>query len=206
MKPRGRLPALFALTAGLALGACAKPPESKVANQLKTFQEEETQAKLIARGKAFANVGDYTRAEQYLAAALEQGADPKTVMPLLLKVCVAERRYRVAIDYAEPELKRHPANFRLRFVLASLYATIGDTAGARGQLERVATDRPDYAPVHFALAVLLRDEEGDLVEADRHFREYLRLDPDGDHADEARGSLLKTKAAPELSPTWKTVP
>jgi tetratricopeptide (TPR) repeat protein len=173
---------------------------------MKTFQEEESASKLLARGKAFASIGDYTRAEQYLAAALEQGADPKIVMPLLLKACVAEQRYRVAINYAEPELRKHPSNYRLRFVLASLYETIGDIAGARGQLERVIKDKPDDAPVHFALGVLLRDKEGDLVGADVQFREYLRLDPTGDHAEEARDSLLKTKADLELSPTWKTVP
>ncbi len=52
-------------------------------------------------------------------------------------------------------------------------------------------DKPDMAPAHFALGVLLRDEQGDLVQADLHFREYLRLDPRGAHVDEARGSLLK---------------
>jgi tetratricopeptide (TPR) repeat protein len=205
MKLHARL-SLFAAVAVVALAACAKTPEARVAAEIKTFQEEETNAKLIGRGKAFASVGDYTRAEQYLAAALEQGADPKEVMPLLLKVCVAERRYRVAINYAEPELKKHPSNFHLRFVLASLYATIGDTAAAHGQLQRVIEEKPSFAPVHFALAVLLRDEEGDLVQADSHFREYLRLDPDGSHAEEARGSLLKLKSDQALAPIWKTVP
>jgi tetratricopeptide (TPR) repeat protein len=127
-------------------------------------------------------------------------------MPLLLKACIAEHRYRVAINYAEPELKKHPSDFHLRFLLASLYATIGETTTARGQLQRVIEEHPSYAPVHFALAVLLRDEEGDLVQADAHFREYLRLAPDGSHAEEARGSLLKLKGDPALSPTWKTVP
>jgi tetratricopeptide (TPR) repeat protein len=205
MRPHARLSPLAA-AAVMALAACAKPPESKVAAEVQTFKDEETNAKLIARGKAFATVGDYTRAEQYLAAALEQGADPKVVMPLLLKVCVSERRYRVAINYAEPELKKHPRDFHLRFVLASLYATIGEIATARGQLQRVIEEKPAFAPVHFALGVLLRDEEGDLIQADVHFREYLRLDPDGSHAEEARGSLLKLKADQSLAPNWKTVP
>lgn len=205
MKPLARLSLIVVIASGV-LAACAKPHEPKVAAQVKTFKEEETNEKLIARGKAFGEIGDYTRAEQYLAAALAQGADPKQVLPLLLRVCIAERRYRVAIDYAEPELRKSPRDYRLRFVLASLYTTIGDTAAARGQLQRALDDNPSFAPVHFALAVLLRDQEGDLVEADVHFREYLRLEPEGSHAEEARGSLLKLTAGQAVSPTWKTVP
>ncbi len=76
-------------------------------------------------------------------------------------------------------------------MVASFYSTIGDVAAARAELERVVKDRPDHAAAQFALGVLLRDEQGDLVQADLHFREYLRLDPQGAHVDEARGSLLK---------------
>lgn len=192
---RARVALALALSYAGALGglpACgAASPGEKVAADVSTVKAEQAPEKLIDRGKAFASVGDYTRAEQYLAAALEEGADPKRVLPTLLKVCVAEKRYRVAIDYAEPVLKKHPSDHRLRFVVASLYATIGETRRAREHMERVVRDDPGYAEVHYALAVLLKNDEGDILTADHHFREYLRLRPEGPHAEEARGSLIK---------------
>jgi tetratricopeptide (TPR) repeat protein len=185
--------AAVALGAAMLGGAaCATKPKSKLERNIEKIQEESTAEKLLARGRAFAQVGDTTRAEQYFAAALEQGADPKQTLPLLLDVCLSEGRYRVALDYAEPQLKKHPEDFRLRFVVASLYATIGETEHAIDELREVARTRPEHAEAHFALAKLLREEEGDAVGADEHFREYLRLRPTGPHADEARAALLKS--------------
>jgi Flp pilus assembly protein TadD len=76
-------------------------------------------------------------------------------------------------------------------LVGTLYAAIGKPEEAREHLERVVEKRPKHAEAHYALAVVLRDGENDLVGADRHFREYLKLQPDGPHADEARDSLLK---------------
>ncbi len=176
------------LAAALGTTACGG---NKVVAQAATVRAEETPEKLLARGRAFLVQADYGRAEQYFAAAIDHGAEPRVALPLLLRACAEEKRFRAAIDYAEPHLRRHPEDARLRFVVASLYTSIGDVATARAELERVVKDRPDMAPAHFALAVLLRDEQGDPVQADVHFREYLRLDPRGAHVDEARGSLLK---------------
>jgi len=181
----------FALCA-LALAACAPTPAAQIKTELKTMEAEQTVEKLVTRGKGFASVGDYTRAEQYLAAALTKGAPPSKVLPTLLNVCIAEQRYRVAIEYAEPELQKHPKDVHLRFVVASLYKTIGDLSHAERELTQVIEDKPDFAAAHFALAVLLRDDKSDRVAADPHFREYLRLEPGGPHADEAQGSLLKS--------------
>lgn len=175
----------------LAAGACAPHAGDKLAAQVRAVETEETPRKLLARGRAFGSVGDNTRAEQYFAAALDHGAEPRVALPLLFRACAEERRFRAAIDYAEPQLKRHPGDYHLRFVVASFYVTIGETSAARVQLESVAKQSPDFAPVHFALGVLLRDEAGDVVSADAQFREYLRIEPLGAHAEEARGSLLK---------------
>ena len=182
--------------------------------QAATVRAEETPDKLLARGRAFMVVSDFNRAEQYFASAIERGAEPRVALPLLLRACAEEKRYRAAIDYAEPHLRRHPDDAKLRFVVASLYTSIGDVPAARTELERVVKDKPDLAPAHFALAVLLRDEQGDRVQADIHFREYLRLDPGGAHVDEARGSLLKlvdrggvpiTTPPPPPSGVWHNV-
>jgi len=175
----------------VALAGCVPRPGDKVAAQIKTVHDEETPDKLLARGRAFAAVGDIPRAEQYFAAALDRGAEPHVALPLLLRVCADAHRYRAGIDYAEPQLRRHPDDHRLRFVIASFYMTIGESAIAREELARIVAAAPNLAAPHYALAVLLRDDAGDVVSADTHFREYLRLEPRGVHADEARGSLLK---------------
>ncbi len=185
---------LAALTAVLlTTTGCAPRPQqdTQVKADLKKLDNEQSPDKLLARGRMFASMGDLTRAEQYMASALERGGDPKTVLPLLLRVCVEARRYRAAIDYAEDELKKHPQDARLRFLVASLYVAIDEPKLARQHIETVLAAQPGDAEAHYVLAVLLRDQN-DLVGADHHFREYLRLDPHGSHADEARGSLLKS--------------
>lgn len=156
-----------------------------------TFKKEATTDKLVDRGRAFAAVGDTTRAEEYLAAAIEQGADPREVLPLLLQVCVQTGRYRSAIQHAENHLRKHPTDLRTRFIVGTLYVAIGETKDAKNALDMVVTAQPDDSKAHYALAVMARDNESDVVAADRHFREYLRIEPNGAHAEEARASLLK---------------
>lgn len=177
--------------ASSALAACGSSAQNERAEQADAVREDHTSEKLLARGRAFAEVGDLTRAQQYLAAALEEGADPEVALPLLIQVCVAERSYRVALRYAKPYLVKDPNNHRLRFVVATLYLSIGEVKKAQEELTRVANEAPDNALAHFTLGVLLRDDVADVVAADRHFREYLRIEPSGEHAEEARASLLK---------------
>jgi tetratricopeptide (TPR) repeat protein len=145
---------------------------------------------LVEKARAFAAVGDFARAEQYLTLAQEQGAPDANVLPLLLDVCVRDQRYRAAIQHVHEHLRHHPSAHKLRFVLSSLYAAIGHVEAARRELERALGGEPDNAGAHYALAVLLRDDAGDFARADEHFREYLRLEPAGPHAEEASESLL----------------
>jgi tetratricopeptide (TPR) repeat protein len=171
--------------------ACGPTPGEQVQKNVQTFKADQRADKLVAAGRAFAEVGDLTRAEQYFAAAIEAGGDEAKILPMLLAVCVQDGRYRVAIAYDESYLHKHPDDVRARFVLGTLYQAIGDRDAAKTELEKVVDVRPKEPQAHFALAVLLRDD-GRRVEADKHFREYLRLDPQGAHAEEARASLLKS--------------
>lgn len=170
---------------------CAAAPANKAQADMATLRRETTIDKLVDRGKAFAMVGDMTRAEEYFTAALEQGANPHEVLPLVLDVCVRTGRYRSAAQHAENQLRKHPDDVSTRFVLGTLYVALGEPRQAREALEKVVEARPNEPKVRYALAVLARDSENDIVEADKQFREYLRLEPDGAHAEEARASLLK---------------
>jgi Tfp pilus assembly protein PilF len=80
---------------------------------------------------------------------------------------------------------------RVRLLLGTLYAAVGESQPAHHELQMVLDARPADIDAHYALAVLSRDEN-DPVGADKHFREYLRLAPNGPHAEEAQASLLES--------------
>ena len=176
----------------LALLACGSSRGEQVRANVNTFERDQKPERLVELGKAFARVGDLTRAEQYFSAALDAGADGAVVVPMLLQVCIRDGRYRAALEYGEGHLRKHPTDVRTRFVVATVYSGLGETEPAKTHLQRVVDERPAQADAHFALGVLMRESLKDPVGADRHFREYLRLSPKGSHAEEAQASLLKT--------------
>jgi tetratricopeptide (TPR) repeat protein len=193
--------AAIAFAAATTVGCAPKPPETKVARDMKIVREENKPERLFEKAKAFHQIGDLTRAEQYYAAALDQGYPEAKVLPLLLRVCIEANRFQVAIEYAEPILQKNPRDYRLRTVLASLYSAVGFHTRARSYYEIALEDEPNDATAHYALGVLLRDEFRDHVTADKHFREYLRVAPEGPHAQEAKGSLLKEVPIPPAPST-----
>jgi tetratricopeptide (TPR) repeat protein len=182
---------LFCLALSAFASACAKTPAAQLQDGLQKVEKERDPERLVKAGKAFALLGDATRAAQYFELAIENGGDEAAIFPLLMQTCVSDKQYRAAIFYGQNQLRRHPGDDSLRFLIASLYGAMGDAKTARALLDDVLKTSASNAEAHFALAVLLRDEEGDLTGADQHFREYLRLLPTGPHADEARGALLK---------------
>jgi tetratricopeptide (TPR) repeat protein len=181
----------FVAAASLCVVGCAETPGERLQKNVKIIKRDQRPERLIQLGKGFASVGDLTRAEQYFSAAIESGADEREVLPLLLRVCVMDGRYRMAIQYAENHLKHSPTDIATRFVVGSLYSAIGDAERAQAAYNQVLDVEPDNADAHFALASLLRDIGGDAELADKHFREYLRLKPGGTHVEEAQASLLK---------------
>jgi tetratricopeptide (TPR) repeat protein len=186
--PRGAM-----LAAGLALGVvvtgCSRGATGEGA-RAPSGQREQTVRELIDRGRAFATIGDLTRGEQYLSAALQRGAAAPLVLPLLVHVCVEAGRYRVAAEYVRAYMLSDPDSATLRLLYGLLEAAVGDRDVALREYEAVLRLHPDNPAGHYALAVLLRDAKGDASGADAHFREYLRLDPRGEHVAEARASLL----------------
>lgn len=181
------------LALGVACFGCASAGTQRLQADVHTFQKEQAPAKLTARGRAFASMGDTTRAREYFDAALEAGGDERELTPLLLMVCVRDGRYRLAIDYAEQYLRKHPSDSRMRFVLGTLRAGVGEPLAAEAAFVKVLQQNPDHPDAQYALAVLLRDQRGDLSGADAHFRAYLKLRPDGEHSEEAKSSLLQVR-------------
>jgi tetratricopeptide (TPR) repeat protein len=139
---------------------------------------------------AFAENGDFTRAQQYYSAAIAAGGKASVIMPRLLKACIASGDLRLATEYAEQELSKNPDDAHLRFVTGALQAQIGNRPAARRHLSLAASQMKQNAKVQFVVATFFRDDLQDRGEADPYFREYLRLAPNGEHAAEARGSLM----------------
>lgn len=175
----------------LATAGCAHQTGTEIQGQLETVQKEQSWQRLYERGKAFAAVGDHTRAEQYLSASLDTGGDSKKILPLLMAVCVEAKKYRVAIEYGESYLKKRPDDSKLRHLLGTLYLALDEVSEARRHFEEVLRRSPEEAETHYALAVLFRDNEHDLRKADLHFRAYVRIQPNGAYAQEAKASMLK---------------
>lgn len=170
------------------LAACAGPSKPDAVSARAAV---ENPALLLERGRMFAEVGDYTRAEQYLSAALSHGAPPREVLPHLLRACVKAGHLRLAADFAEQQLARDPSDAHLRFLAGALQAALGARASARTHLERAAADMPEDPSLQFHIATFFRDDLNDRIGADPYFREYLRLQPKGPHAPEAKASLME---------------
>jgi tetratricopeptide (TPR) repeat protein len=146
---------------------------------------------MMEEGLSLARAGDLVRAEQYLAEALDRGADPHAVLPTLLRVCVSASRFRAAVTYAARYLERNPGDWPLRFLVGTIHEELGEHFTARRHFEAVLSQREAHAGAHFMLGKILRDTYANPTEADVHFRRYLELEPRGPFADEARGSLLR---------------
>jgi tetratricopeptide (TPR) repeat protein len=176
--------------AALSAG-CASNSGAEMRSRMEAIERARDPAEAVRKAQAFASVGDLTRSEQYLRLAISAGADEREIMPLLVQVCVRDQRYLDAVQHVESYLKHHPDDHRLRFVLASLEAAVGNHQRAHAEYEKVLTKEANNAEVHYAFAVMLRDSLTSVAQADQHFRAYLRLQPRGDHAEEARAALLE---------------
>jgi tetratricopeptide (TPR) repeat protein len=174
------------------MAGCAATPQQKAARDMSVIRAETTPERLQARGDASAMAGDLTRAEQYYVAAMAAGGDTRVLTKRLLVVCTTDERYPAAQTYAEDYLRLHPGDTDMRYALATVYVALRELQLARGSLERVVTERPDLAVAHYALATVLRDLGDSMLDADQQFREYIRLSPEGEYAESARASLLKS--------------
>ena len=153
-------------------------------------------ADLYEHGLALADRGDFVRAEQYLVASIERGYPEGRVMPALLRACLASSRMRAALSYAEPYLRRNPAAWSLRLLVATIYQGLGEVERARASLQKVIRDAPDQPDAYYLLGLLQRDELGDRPAAALSFARYLSLAPQGRHAEEVRDALRSLEQAP----------
>jgi predicted Zn-dependent protease len=187
MKPR-HLYFLFVLVCA-PTGCASSPPPRRETPPETSGRAPTTAAALFRRGMALAGAGQLVRAEQYLSLALERGYPEEEALPALLRVCLASSRLRTALNHAESRLVRRPDDWSLRFLAASILLAMGEQGRAREELERVVAYRGGFGPAHYLLAMATRDRFADLTATRRHFTAYLRIEPRGEHAEEAASWL-----------------
>jgi Tfp pilus assembly protein PilF len=175
------LAAAAVLVSACAHGGQASAPPADPLDQIGA-------AELFERGMSYRRRGDFVRAEQYVSAAVKRGYPKARALPVLIRACVASSRHRTALAWAVPYLEDHPADWRLRYVVATLFLAVGDNRRGRAELERVVATQPDASAPIFALAELSAAAH-DRKAARRHYLAYLELVPDGPRADAARDWL-----------------
>lgn len=149
---------------------------------------------LFVQGLDAHRQGDSTRAEQYLAAAMERGYPEQEALPVLVAACLQGERYDTALYYARAHLKRHPADAQLRYLVASLHFAVGQDDKARLALEQLLVQAPGMARAHYLLGVLAFERLRDARLARRAFESYLALAPSGEHSAEVRALLRRALA------------
>lgn len=148
---------------------------------------------VFRRGLASESRGDYIRAEQYYAAAIDLGYPEKKAMPRLVRVCIASSRLSSALSHSKPYLESHPQDWALRYLVATAYYSLSDFGSAVSHLRRVMHDAPKRPEPHYLLAVIYRDELRDLTQAREHFQRYVDLAPNGEHLDEVNYFLSRSR-------------
>jgi len=184
----------LALVVTLGLSGC-----TKTAPRAATSLQEVPAEQLFQKAQQLKAQGDFVGAEQYLQAAVASGYDEGKSVQELVRVCLASDRFASALSYAEPYLLRHPENWGLRHVVATVYHATGDAGHALRELSQVVMDAPEFAPAHFLKGVILRDAFYDETGAESAFRTYLSLSPSGDYAAEVKAYLRGREAMKRLS-------
>jgi tetratricopeptide (TPR) repeat protein len=144
-------------------------------------------AELFEEGRRATERGDSVRAEQYLTLAVQNGYPREKALPLLLRACLEGSRLRAALDHAEAYLREHPEHRRLRYLVATLYVSLGQRDQAELELEQLLAEHPRDPDAHYLSGVLAADSDDQ--RAREHFITYLDLTPRGDRAAEVRSRL-----------------
>ena len=179
-----RLVVLFLFT-----GACSHSVAPAATAETPTARRAHQPEKWLRQGQDALRRGDTVRAEQYLALAFNKGDSPGKVLPGLLQACIEGSRLRAALGYAETYARAHPERYSLRYLVATILVSLGQSHDAVVELEALVQDNPRHPMAHYLLGVLW--SENDAATAEGHFQSYLRLKSQGARAAEVRGHLRR---------------
>ena len=173
-------------TSVLLLSFCLVACSASSARDSATAATDSSEAAkaLFERGRELMEEGDSVRAEQYLAAALREGYDWEQALPPLMRVCLTGSRLRAGLNYATPYLKAHPDVVWLRYLVATVYLGLGQPIKAREHLLAIEGRDPYQARTQYLLGQTEWEGLGNEAAAASHYREYLRIEPNGPNARE----------------------
>ncbi|HEX6719037.1 MAG TPA: tetratricopeptide repeat protein [Pyrinomonadaceae bacterium] len=171
-----------------------------------------SQASLML-GTAYMDLGERDKAERYLKQTLEINPQAANALFALGELYREQKQ----LDQAEKTLVQgltiEPRSYQGHLNLARVYwdtaAQIKDDAQARPSLEKAYEEvkkslelKADFAPAHVVKGnLLLRVRR--VEDAQHEFEEYLRLDPKGPFAEQARTTVEKIKKALASQPPAK---
>jgi predicted Zn-dependent protease len=181
----------LSLIVAILLAACgnASTPEPRQSSTARN--EQRTTAELVNSGREAASRGDAVRAEQYLSLAIEQGADRRQVMPLLLDACLKSSHLRAALNHAEPYLREHPEDDALRYLVANIHVSLGQLVRAKRELGLLLQKDPRNPDAHYLFGIL--DSGTDLDAARDHFLATAEFTRDEDQRIEVRSRLAELR-------------
>ena len=177
------------LIAALLLLGCASGPKLEPPHQSSRPKDERPTVELVARGRDAAMRGDAVRAEQYLSLAIEQGADRRVVMPLLLKACLRSSHLRAALNHAEPYLLEHPDDDALRYLVANIHLGLGQVVPARRELGLLLQRDESNPDAHYLLGVI--ESASQIGAARNHFLTVVEHSTDEEQKIEVRSRLAE---------------
>jgi tetratricopeptide (TPR) repeat protein len=134
--------------------------------------------------------GDLLRAEQYYLRAEALGVPQDTIVPRIVRVLVASKRYDEALDRCNKRLAAKPGDRATRFVEASLLVALERPKDAERELNALVRTQPKDPEAYLALGKLYRDGN-DAEHARVMFEKYLELAPDGRDAAAVRFELAE---------------
>jgi tetratricopeptide (TPR) repeat protein len=175
----------MALLAALLSGCASRTTQQEARASSESAQPSSVE--LFRLGKTAFERGDSIRAEQYFALARKEGYEPRLVIPVLIQVCLQGSRLRAALNHAEPFLLEHPEEEELRYLVATIHLSLGQSDAARMELQQLLQRSSVLADAFYLMGII--DLTDDPSSARHHFQEYLRLSPGGSHAAEVRSRL-----------------
>jgi hypothetical protein len=193
MVPMSKLPFYRLVLTAVLLGGCASGPRPDPATA--ADQALRPAAELVALGRKAASRGDAVRAEQYLALAIEQGADRRRVMPILLRACLTSSHLRAALNHAEPYLLDHPEDDSLRYLVSTIHLGLGQVTAARRELGLLLQRDERNPDAHYLLGIL--DASVDVEGARSHFEEASVHSKDEEQRTEIQSRLAELRLREE---------
>lgn len=127
----------------------------------------------------------YQKAIEFNPDAPGPHANLGTVYFHLKKWGDAEAEYRKAIEL-------QPGYALAHFNLGNLHDELNQWAAALESYKKALELQPDYADAHYNIALLYQGR-GDVLQAVRHWRSYLKIDPTGYWAGIARRELTRLR-------------